>query len=119
MIKLAGRASFAVVSNTIALYAAGALISGFGVAGDLMALAGAGVILAALNFLLRPLLKLFFGPLMVLTFGLFAVVVNALILYLLDMASGAVTIEGYLALVLGALIIGIVNAVLHVGIKHK
>lgn len=118
MIKLVGRAFFAVISNMIALYAAGTFISGFGVAGDLAALAGAGAILAVLNFLLRPLLKLFFGPLMVLTFGLFAVVVNALILYLLDMASGAVTIEGYVALVLGALVIGIVNAVLHVNTKR-
>jgi len=111
--KLVSRAVFAIVANAIALFVAGYFIEGFTVANDLVSLAIAGAILAALNLFLRPLLKLFFGPLMVLTLGLFSIVVSGLLLYILDIVSAAVTIEGYTALLLGAIIVGVVNAVLH------
>ena len=114
-----GRIIFSIVSNMIALFAAGSLIPNFTVANDFLALAGAAAILAVLNFLLRPILKLFFGPLMVLTLGLFAVVVNGLLLYVLDIVSPAVTIYGYMALLLGALVISIVNVVLHMAKPSK
>lgn len=117
--KLIGRIIFAVASNLIVLLIAGYLVEGFTTANDLPALAVAGAILAALNLVLRPILKLFFGPLMVLTLGLFAVVVNGLLLYVLDMVSDAVTIEGYSALLLGALVVSIVNLVLHMAVKSQ
>lgn len=103
----------------VALFAASYFVPGFSVANDFVALAGAGAILTALNFLLRPVLKLFFGPLMVLTLGLFSIMVNGLLLYVLDIVSAAVTIEGYLALLVGALVVSAVNVVLHVAIKNK
>lgn len=112
-----GRIIFSIVSNMVALFAASSFIPDFAVTNDFLALAGAAAILAALNFLLRPVLKLFFGPLMVLTLGLFAVVVNGLLLYVLDIVSPAVTIEGYTALLVGALVISIVNVVLHMSAK--
>ena len=112
-----GRIVFSVVSNMVALFAAGSFIPDFTVANDFIALAGAAAILAALNLLLRPILKLFFGPLMVLTLGLFSVVVNGLLLYVLDIVSTAVTIHGYMALLVGALVISVVNVVLHMSAK--
>ena len=112
-----GRIIFSIVSNMIALFAAGAFIPGFAVANDFVALAGAAAILAVLNLVLRPILKLFFGPLMVLTLGAFAVVVNGLLLYVLDIVSTAVTIEGYMALLVGALVVSVVNIVLHMSAK--
>lgn len=117
--KLIGRLIFTVASNMIALFAAGSFIQGFTVANDFLALAGAAVILAVLNMLFRPLLKLFFGPLMVLTLGLFSIIVNGLLLYLLDIVSTAVTIEGYMALLVGALVVSAVNVILHLGAKSN
>jgi putative membrane protein len=116
--KLVGRIIFSVVSNMIALFAASSFIPEFSVANDFVALAGAAAILAVLNLLLRPILKLFFGPLMVLTLGLFSIVVNGLLLYVLDIVSAAVTIQGYMALLLGALVISAVNVVLHMSAKR-
>ena len=112
-----GRIIFSVVSNMVALLAAGSFITDFTVANEFLALAGAAAILAALNLLLRPVLKLFFGPLMILTLGLFSIVVNGLLLYVLDIVSSAVTIHGYVALLLGALVISAVNVVLHLSAK--
>lgn len=114
---LVGRIIFSVVSNMVALFAASAFIPEFAVANEFVALASAGAILAGLNLLLRPILKLFFGPLMVLTLGLFSIVVNGLLLYVLDIVSDAVTIQGYTALLLGALVVSLVNVVLHMSAK--
>ncbi|MFH0806593.1 MAG: phage holin family protein [Candidatus Brennerbacteria bacterium] len=116
--RLVGRIIFSVVSNMIALFAAGAFIPEFAITNEFLPLAGAAVILAALNLLLRPILKLFFGPLMVLTLGLFSVVVNGLLLYVLDIVSAAVTIQGYMALLAGALVVSVVNVVLHMSAKR-
>lgn len=116
--RFIGRIIFAIVSNMVALFAAGSFIAGFAVTNDFLALAGAALILALFNTLLRPILKLFFGPLMVLTLGLFSVVVNALLLYLLDIVTPAVTIEGYGALLVGAFVVSAVNVVLHMSAKH-
>ncbi|MBI2278818.1 MAG: phage holin family protein [Candidatus Brennerbacteria bacterium] len=108
-----GRIVFSIVSNMVALFVASSFIPGFAAAGDFSSLAGASAILAALNLFLRPVLKLFFGPLMVVTLGLFSIIVNGLLLYMLDTISGAVTIQGYQALLLGALVVSLVNVVLH------
>ena len=108
-----GRIIFSIASNMVALFAASAFIPEFSATNDFVALAGAAAILAVLNLVLRPVLKLFFGPLMVLTLGLFSIVVNGLLLYVLDIVSSAVTIQGYVALLLGALVVSLVNIVLH------
>ncbi len=115
--RFIGRIIFSVVSNMVALFAASSFVPGFSAASEFVALATAGAILAVLNLLLRPVLKLFFGPLMVLTLGLFAVVVNGLLLYVLDIVSDVVTIEGYMALLVGALVVSAVNVVLHMSAK--
>ncbi|MFH1162055.1 MAG: phage holin family protein [Candidatus Jorgensenbacteria bacterium] len=103
---------FAVFSNTIALLIADYAIPGFSVVGGIVAFLTAGAILTIINTLLRPLLKLFLGPFIVLTLGLFAIVINALTFYLLDVLSPQVTIQGYLPLLLATLLVGAVNLIL-------
>lgn len=112
-----GRIIFSIVSNMVALFAAGYFIEGFTVTNEFLPLAVAGAILAFLNFFFRPLLKLFFGPLMILTLGFFAIVVNGLLLYVLDIATPDVTIQGTVALLLGALVVSAVNVVLHMSAR--
>lgn len=117
--RFLGNIIFSIISNMVALFAAGYFIEGFFVTDDLFMLGIAAVILGALNLLLRPLLKLFFGPLMLITLGLFSIVVNGLILFILDTVSPAITIQGYMALLLGALVVSLVNGLLHAGAKRK
>lgn len=116
--KFLARAIAYAVVNAIALLAAAYLVQGFTVARDLAGLAIAAVILTVINLLLRPLLKLVFGPLILLTFGLFTIVVNAILLYILDALSTAVTIEGYVPLLIGALVVSAVNLILGFGAKR-
>ena len=69
--------------------------------------------LSIINMSIRPLLKLFFGPLIFITFGIFNILLNAGILYVIDIYSGSITINGLWALVLGAHLIGLTNVVLY------
>ncbi len=52
-----------------------------------------GIILGLLNVIVRPILKIFGFPFMILTFGLFILVINAIILWLLEKAIHTIGID--------------------------
>lgn len=110
--RFIGRFIFHIVSNAVALLAAAYFVPGFALSGGLAPLAMAALVLTVINTFIRPILKMLLGPLVLITFGLFTIVINAASLYLLDLLSPAITIQGYLALLLGTLIVSVVNAIL-------
>lgn len=69
--------------NLFALYAASFLVPGFRIERDVKFLLFAALIFTLLNFFLKPLIKVLFFPINFVTLGLFAWVVNVLILYIL------------------------------------
>ena len=101
--------------NAAGLWAAAELLEGIEIEGW-RALVGAAFILGAVNTFVRPVAKAVACPLSCLTFGLFALVINAAMLLLTDWIAGffdlAVRIDGFWTAVLGALIISIVGVVL-------
>lgn len=115
--RLLGRLIFSVFSNVIAIFAADYLVAGFVFVGTFIDLIAVALILTAINVLVRPILKLFLGPLIILTLGLFIIVINALTLYLLDIVSASLTIQGYLPLLIATLIVGVINAAIHLSAK--
>lgn len=117
MIKFLAKIFVAIVANAIGLWAAAAYIPGFKLTGEFRDIIIIAAILTALNFLLKPILKLILGPIVVLTLGLGIVVVNALILYVLDILSKNLTIETIPALVFSTVIIGLINFVFHLATK--
>ena len=78
---------------------------------------GAGVaavlVLAVLNFLLRPVLLILTLPLIVLSLGLFLVVLNALLLELTAYVVKGFTVTGFWPAVGGAIVISVVTSVLN------
>ncbi len=98
-----------IIGNAIALYVAFYLVPGFAVSGSIEQYLIAGFVLAILNLIVRPILKLISFPLILLTLGLFTLVINALILWLLDYLVPFITIESLLALFGATIIISIVN----------
>jgi putative membrane protein len=78
---------------------------------------GAGVaavlVLTVLNLLLRPILLILTLPLIVLSFGLFLVVLNALLLELAAYVVKGFTVTGFWPAVGGALVISIVTSILN------
>lgn len=108
---------FSIISNIVAFLAAGFFLPDFAIPQDFVELLVAGGILALLNMLLRPLLKLILGPIIFLTFGFGIILVNALILYLLDILYEGIMIENTITLIYATLIISAVNLVIHLAAK--
>ncbi|EPJ40746.1 hypothetical protein STAFG_2196 [Streptomyces afghaniensis 772] len=81
------------------------------------------LIFGLVNFLVKPVVKLLSLPLLILTLGLFTLVVNALMLlltsWLADQVDLSFHVEGFWTAVLGGLIISVVSWALHVVLPDK
>jgi len=98
-----------ILGNAVALYVAFLIVPGFVVSGSWEQYLIAGLVLALLNMIVRPVLKIVSFPLILLTLGLFTFVINILMLWILDYLVVFVTIENFMALIWATIIISIVN----------
>lgn len=73
----------------------------------------AAVVIGALNLLLRPLLLLISLPITVLTLGLFALVINALLILLAAAIVPGFSIAGFWSALVFALVLSIISWVFH------
>lgn len=69
----------------------------------------AGLILAIINAIIRPIVIILSLPAIVLSLGLFIVIVNGLMVYLLSKLYGQLNIESFGAAIVTGLVIGLVN----------
>lgn len=101
------------VANAAGVWLAVRLLDGLEFTGDWVALLVIALILGLVNALIRPVAKLLSLPLVVLTLGLFILVINALMLWLTIWISGAFDLglasDGFGSTFLGAIIISIVS----------
>ena len=97
------------LSTFLGLWVASYLLSGFKVTGGWEGYLIAGLVLVLLNLLLRPLLKLISCPLILITLGLFSIVINAIILWLTSQFTGFIVIDNLWTLLGATLIISIIN----------
>ena len=95
----------------IAVFLAVATVPGIEVR-DLTAGVAAVFVLTILNLLIRPILLILTLPLIVLSLGLFLVVVNALLLELTAYLVKGFTVSGFWPAVGGALVISVVTSIL-------
>lgn len=102
------------LGNSVAVYAAYCFVPGFVVIGGIKEYLLAGILLGLLNKIVKPPIKLLTMPLIILTLGLFLVVINALMLWLVDYAFEFVVIENITALVWATIIVAMVNAIIAV-----
>ncbi len=100
-------------SNILALYLANLWVSGFGVVNGWKGYLIAGIVLGILNFILRPLLKIISFPLIIVSLGLFLIVINAIILWLAARFTGYIIIDNNIALLEATLVIAAVNFIAH------
>jgi putative membrane protein len=81
------------------------------------------LVFGVLNFVIKPIVKLFSLPLFILTLGLITFVINALMLWLTSWASGeldlAFHVDGFVPALLGSLIISIVAWALHLVFRDE
>jgi putative membrane protein len=84
------------------------LVSGVRVAGWGPALLAA-IVLGLVNAFVRPLMVILTLPLTILTFGLFLLVVNALVLWLVAALVPGVHVRGFVPALLGSLLLTVLN----------
>lgn len=108
--------------NALAIYAASKLVSGIKVE-DEWAIIAVALILGLVNAFIRPLLKFFTCPLIVLTLGLFLFVINAAMLAFTAWVAGQLGIgfevAGFGAAFWGALVISLVSLALTLLIRGE
>jgi len=109
--------------NGVALYVAAELVRGIDVRGGWMALAVMALIFGLVNALIRPILKFLTCPLIMLTLGLFTLVINALMLMLASWLGRQLGLGFYVAgfgpAFWGALVISVVSFALTLLIGDK
>lgn len=88
----------------------------------LIALAIVALVFSLINTFVAPVVKTLSLPFIILTLGLFLLVINALLLLLTDWIAGKLDVTFYVEsfgwAVLGAIIISIVNAILGTFVKR-
>ena len=107
--------------NAAALWVATRIVPGVTHSGSEVSLFAVALVFGLLNALLRPLLAFLSCPLLILTLGLFTLVINAFILWLTSAVSGSIGIgfhvDGFWAAFLGALVVSIVSVLLSIFLR--
>jgi putative membrane protein len=101
------------VFNTIALFVATWLLSGLSYGSDWWALLVAALVFTLANVFLKPILTLLSIPFIIVTFGIFYLLINVFMLYLTHWIVGQFTIATFWWAVLAAIIVSVVNAILN------
>lgn len=118
------------ILNVAGLYLAVKLVPGIVHSGEWWTLVVIAVIFGLVNTFIRPLVMGISCLLNLVTFGLFTLVVNALMLLLTDWLSDRLVeaipslnfrfdIDGFLAALLGAIVITIFSMVMHVFVREN
>lgn len=116
------------VANAAALAVATWLIAGITLTGadtteKTVTLVVVALLFGLVNFVVKPLLKLLSLPLLILTLGLFTLVINALMLlltsWLCDVFDLSFQVDGFGAALLGGLVISIVSWALNMILPEK
>jgi putative membrane protein len=104
------------LATAAALWVATQLIPGITHTGSVLALIGVALIFGVVNALVGPVLKLLSLPVIVLTLGLFALVINALLLiftsWLATSLNLGFNVSGFFPALLGSILISVVSALL-------
>jgi putative membrane protein len=102
--------AWVILAAAIAITAA--LVPSVEVDGGVVTLLGVSMLFALVNALLGPLLRLVSLPLTVVTLGLFALVVNGILLGITAGLTDSLDVGGVVSTIVAALVISVVTAVL-------
>ena len=103
--------------NALALAAAAWLIDGITLSGGFFSILLVALVFGVLNAILKPILLFLSLPFLVLTLGLFALVVNAVMLMLTAGIFPYFDVAGFGTAVLGSIVISIVTLLLGIALK--
>ena len=109
--------------NAAALWVATRIVTGVTYSGALLPFLGVALVFGIVNAFISPLLKFVTFPLIIVTFGIFALVVNGLMLWLTSSLSNTLGlgfhVNGFGAAFWGALVVSIVSTLLGMFIRDR
>jgi putative membrane protein len=109
------RAILQIILNGVGVFVASQLIPGIHYSGSWAYLLVVGLVMGLINLLVKPIVTFFSFPLIILSLGLFFLVINGLMLWLAAALMPAhLRIDGCGAAILGGLVIAILNWLVHV-----
>ena len=87
------------------------LLPGFHVTRNVFAAALVIVLLSIIHVFIKPVLDLLFSPIILITLGTFSFIINAAIIYVVDIYSAGITIDSLGALLIATIIFTIANSI--------
>jgi putative membrane protein len=107
--------------NAAALWVATRVVSGVTYTGDWLPFLGVALVFGVVNAFIRPVMKLLTFPLIILTLGIFALVVNGLMLWLTSSLSATLGlgfhVRGFWSAFWGALVVSLVSTILSILVR--
>ena len=111
------------VINAVALFLAVYLVPGVNLQGGWVSIIWLALIFGLINAFLRPLLKLLTCPLIILTLGLFTLLINTFLFWLTSQVGQAFgigfTINGFWPAFFGGLVVTVVSVILSLILKDE
>jgi len=111
------------VINAVALFLAVYLIPGVALEGNWVSILWLALIFGLINAFLRPLLKLLTCPLIILTLGLFTLLINTFLFWLTSQVGQAFgigfTVDGFWSAFLGGLVVSVVSIFMSLILKDE
>ena len=98
-----------IVANAVAILASAWLVPNVFYEYELFSLIKIATILALVNALLKPVLKIVFSPLILITLGFFTLIINIFLIWLVVYFTPEITIIGFAAYFWVMIIVGFFN----------
>lgn len=99
--------------NAAAIWVAAQLLDGISLSSDPLSVLIVVLVFGLINAILKPILTILSIPFLILTLGLFTLVINALLLLLVSSLTSGLVVSGFWTAVLGSIIISIVSMLLN------
>ena len=111
------------VVNALALWVATRIVPGVAYSGGVVPFLGVALVFGVVNATIRPLAKILTFPIIILTLGIFALVINGLMLLLTSAMSDALSlgfhVSGFWAAFWGALVVSVVSTLLSLFVRER
>jgi putative membrane protein len=109
--------------NIVAIYAAILIVPGIDLQSGLVSVLWLALIFGLINAFVRPLLKLLTCPLILLTLGLFTLLINTFLFWLTSQVGQAfginMVIDGFWPAFLGGLVVSVVSVVMSLILRDE
>lgn len=100
--------------NAAALWAAARFVDGLALTGGFTDVLIVALIFGAVNAIIKPVVRFFSFPLIILTLGLATLVINAGMLWLTSLLTPHLRVDGFMPALFGAIVVSLVSWVLSV-----